>query len=74
MKPCFSAFSTRSDTNVAVQPQKTASGLKFRIEKVEGMFFLCSENKGTDLRLCFHICKKNRFSHDAANIINILLS
>ena len=43
-----------------------ASGLKFWIKKVEGLYYLCSENKGADqlrvyreadLRLCFRICK-----------------
>ena len=64
-------FPTWSDTNQAVQRQKIARGLKFRIEKVEGVFYLCSENKGADqlrgyheadLRLCFHICKMLGFS------------
>ena len=54
-----------------------ARGLKFRIKKVEGLYYLCSENKGADrlrgyreadLRLCFRICKK-RFSHDTAHLI-----
>ena len=58
-------------TKRAVQSQKMARGLKFRIKKVEGMFYLCSENKGADrlrgyreadLRLCFRICKKPVFS------------
>ena len=40
-----------------------------------GTVLFCSENKSADqlrgyqavgLRLCFRICKKNRFSHDAA--------
>ena len=48
-----------------------ARGLKFRIKKVEGLYYLCSENKGADqlcghreadLRLCFRICKKPVFS------------
>ena len=48
-----------------------ARGLKFRIYEVEGLYFLCSENKGADqlcgyreadLRLCFRICKKPVFS------------
>ena len=48
-----------------------ARGLKFRIEKVEGLYYLCSENKGADqlrghrkadLRLCFRICKRPVFS------------
>ena len=48
-----------------------ARGLKFRILKVDGLYYLCSENKGADelrgyheadLRLCFRICKKPVFS------------
>ena len=48
-----------------------ARGLKLRIKKVEGLYYLCSENKGADelrrdieadLRLCFRICKKPVFS------------
>ena len=48
-----------------------ARGLKFRIKKVEGLYYPCSENKGADqlrgyreadLRLCFRICKKPVFS------------
>ena len=57
-------FPTWSDTNQAVQLQKMASGLKFQIKKVEGLYYLCSENIGADqlrgyreadLRLCFRI-------------------
>ena len=40
-----SGFLTRSDTNRAVQPQRMARGLKFRIKEVEGLFYLFSENK-----------------------------
>ena len=59
-------FPTRSDTNWAVQLQKMARCLKFRIHEVEGLYYQCSENKGADqlrgyreadLRLCFRICK-----------------
>ena len=48
-----------------------ARGLKFRIKKVEALYYLCSENKGADqlrghreadLRLCFRICKYPVFS------------
>ena len=48
-----------------------ARGLKFRIQKVEGLYYPCSENKDADqlrgyreadLRLCFRICKKTVFS------------
>ena len=64
-KPTF-WFPTWSDTNQAVQLQKMARGLKFRIKKEEGLYYPCSENKGADqlrghreadLRLCFRICK-----------------
>ena len=69
-KPTF-WFPTWSDTNKAVQLQKMARGLKFHIEEVEGLYYLCSENKGADqlcgyreadLRLCFRICKNPVFS------------
>ena len=71
MKNRSSGFPTRSDTNWAVQPQKMARGLKFRITVVEGLYFPYSENKGSDqqgsygaadLRLCFDICKNLVFS------------
>ena len=64
-------FLTWSDTNRAVQSQKMAKGLKFRIEVVEGLYYQCSENKSADqllgyreadLRLCFRICKKPVYS------------
>ena len=53
--------------------EKVARGLKFRFEKVMGLYYLCSENKGTeqlcdyrtaDLRLwfCIIICNKQVFS------------
>ena len=69
-KPNF-WFLTYSDTNQAVQLQKMARGLKLRIQKVEGLHYLCSENKGadqlcsnreSDLHLCFCICKTLVFS------------
>ena len=55
----------------AVQPLKMARHLKFRITKVEGLYYPCSENKGADqlrgyrkadLRLRFRLCKKPVFS------------
>ena len=67
---------TKSDTNRATQLQKMASGLKFRINEEEELFSLCSEHRGadqqrsycaSDLRLCFHLCRK-QFSHDAAQM------
>ena len=75
-KPTF-WFLTWSDTNQAVELQKMARGLKFRLKKVEELYYLCSENKGADqlrgyreadLRLCLRICKC-WFSHDAAHFI-----
>ena len=74
-KPMF-WFPTWSNTNQAVQLQKMASGLKFRTEKVEGSYYLCSENKDADqLRgnheadqhLCFRICKMLVFSRRGSN-------
>ena len=62
---------TRSDTNRAVEPQKQARSLKFRMYGEEGLYFLCSKNKGgdqlcsyctSDLRLCFRIRRLLLFS------------
>ena len=74
-KPTF-WFPTRSETNQTVLQQKMARGSKFRTWKVKGLYYLCSENKGTDqlrgyheadLRLCFRIFKR-WFSHEAAHM------
>ena len=45
-------------------------GLKFRIQKVEGLYYLCSENKGTDELICTFVFAyvKSRFSYDVAQI------
>ena len=43
-----SGFQTRSNTNQAVQAQEMARGLQFGIYEVEGLYYLCSENKGAD--------------------------
>ena len=73
-KPTF-WFPIWSDINQAVQPQKMARGLKFRIKKEEGSHYLCSENKGADqlrgvtakLICVFDFAyAKCWFSHDAA--------
>ena len=70
-KPVFGGYLNRSDTNRAVQSLNMARGLKFPIQKVEGLYYLCSENKGAyqlrgnreaDLRLCFRIYKQPVFS------------
>ena len=63
--------SDQSDTNQAVQLLNMARGLKFWIQKVEGLYYQCCENKGADqlrsycaadLRLCFRIYKSPVFS------------
>ena len=57
-------------------------GLKFCIQEVEGLYYLCSENKGADqlrgyreadLRLCFRICKKPVFSRCGSNCFSGIL-
>ena len=69
-KPVF-GVSDQVSHKLAVQPLKIAKSSKFRIEKVEGLFYLSSENKGADqprsycaadLRLCFCICENPVFS------------
>ena len=45
-KTMSSGFLTSSDTNKAIQPQRMVRGLKFWILEVEGLCYLCSENKG----------------------------
>ena len=75
-KNLSSGFPTRSYTNSAVQPQKIAKGLKFRIEGVEGLYYQSSKTKAliicavtADLLLCFfRIYAKSRFSYDVAHI------
>ena len=70
-------FQTRYDTNQAVQSQKQARSLKFRILEEEGLYYLCSENKGADqlrghreadLRLCFRLCKLLIFSCTGSSV------
>ena len=43
-----SGFPARSDINRTVRPQEMARGLKFRIFEVEGLYYLCNENKSSD--------------------------
>ena len=67
-KPVFGVFDqVRHKPGCALN---MARGLKFRIQKVDGLYYPCSENKGADqlrgyreaeLRLCFRICKKTGF-------------
>ena len=55
-----------------------ARGLKLRVKKVEGLYYLCSENRGADqlrgdieadLRLCVRICKKPVFSRRGGSAV-----
>ena len=55
----------------AVQQHKMARGSNFFIYELEGLYYLCSENKGADqlcgyheadLHFCFRICKNPVFS------------
>ena len=73
-------FPTWSDTNQAVQSQKMDRSLKFRIWKVEGLYYIYiySENKGADQLsvtaklICVYVFAyaKRWFAHDAAQIMN----
>ena len=76
-------FLTRSDTNQNVQSQRMARSLKIQIYVVKGLYYLCSENKGTNqlnflvtaklIRCAFVFTyAKGRFSHDAAQIIETI--
>ena len=60
-------FSTRSDTNRAVQAQKKkARSLKFRIYVEEELYYPSSENKGADQ---LHGYREDCwFSHEVAQI------
>ena len=72
-KPVF-GVTTRSHTNRAVQSLNMARGLKFRIQKVQGLCYPCSENKGADqlrvsaLRVFVFAYAKSRFSHNEAYV------
>ena len=48
MRKLVFGVSDQVDTNRAVQSQKMARGLKFRISEEEGFYYQCSENKGAD--------------------------
>ena len=60
-------FSNRSDTNRAVQAQKTARSLKFRIYVEEELYYPSSENKGADQLRGYADCW---FSHEAAQVLD----
>ena len=65
-KPTFCS-PTWSDTNQAVQLHEMARGLKFRIKKVEGLYYLCNETKELTCVFVFAYTKC-WFSHDAAQM------
>ena len=67
-------FLARSDTNRAVQPQKMARGLKFRILEVEGLYYVAKTKAliscmVTTQLICTYVFAytKSRFSPDAAH-------
>ena len=77
IKPVF-----RVSDHIKHKPSCTATedrySSKFWIKKAEGLYYQCSENKGADqlcrywaadLRLCFHICKKQVFSSHSSIIV-----
>ena len=70
MRKWASGFPIRSDTNRAVQPQKIAGELKFRILKVEGLYYSYSENIVTAQLICVFVFAyaKSRFSHNEAQL------
>ena len=76
-----SGFPTRSNTNRAVQPQKMARGLKFRIKVEESVYYpYIAKTKaliscaGTAQLICVSVFAyaKSRFSHNEAHFIFIV--
>ena len=47
-KTCLREFPTRLDTNRPAQPQQLARVLKFRLQNLEILYYLSSDNKGAD--------------------------
>ena len=58
-----SGFPTRYDTNLAVQIQKMTRGLKFRIYEIQGLYYICSENKAADQLCGYREADLRLFSH-----------
>ena len=76
-KPVF-GVSDQVRHKPAVQPQKMARGLEFRIYIEEELHYPRGENKGADplrgyreadLRLCFRICRKLVFSRRGSFVL-----
>ena len=72
-----SGLATRPDKNRAVQSQKMARCLKFRIYEVDGLYYLSSEKTKAliscivTVQLKYAFCfinAKSRFSHDVAKM------
>ena len=67
-------FLTRSNTDLTVQPQNKARGLKFLIDEEEEFHNLCGKSNEADplqLNSAFVFrYAKCRFSRDAANILS----
>ena len=70
-KPVFGVSDLVQHKPGCTATQRMFMSLNFQIWEVEGLYYLCSENKGADqlrsycaadLRLCFRICKKPVFS------------
>ena len=55
----------------------TEDGYRLRVQKVEGLDYLCSETKGAEQMrglICALICAfTSRFSHDAAQYVHVLI-
>ena len=52
-KTCHRGFRPGpTQTKLCVQSQKMTSGLKFRIQKVKGLYYLCRKTKGRALISC----------------------
>ena len=77
-KTCLRGFHPGLTQTRLYSHRKMAVGaLDFIFKDKEGLYYLCSKNKGTgqlrgygaaNLCLCFRMCKNNRFSHDGAHI------
>ena len=65
-----SGFPTRADTNQPVQAQKMARGLEFRIQKIEGLYYLSFYVAAYLIYAFVFTYAQSRFSHDATQLKN----
>ena len=56
------------------QLQELVRRLKFRIKEEEGLYYLCSENKGADQLLCFRLCRLFVFSQTGSYLVDQTIS